>query len=148
VCVKWTAQEIDADAADVRFAGVSEADQAALETALVLGEHLSQPVTAVTVGPAAAERALRDAIACGATSAVRVDATDELESVDVARELAAVTAGSIVVCGDYSTDRGSGSVPAFLAHHLGVPQALGVVTVAGCAPPSRAGPCRSPSADA
>jgi hypothetical protein len=86
VCVKWTAQEIDADAADVRFAGVSEADQAALETALVLGEHLSQPVTAVTVGPSGCRARPPGCDRVRGASAVRVDAADELESVDVARE--------------------------------------------------------------
>jgi electron transfer flavoprotein beta subunit len=35
----------------------------------------------------------------------------------------------MVVCGAYSLDRGSGSVPAFIAHHLGVAQALGLVSV-------------------
>ena len=131
VCLKWTAQELDADATDVRFSGVSEADQAALETALVLATHLAMPVRAVSVGPAAAERALREAVACGAVGGVRVDATEEMESVDVARELAAVTGRrGLVVCGDYSTDRGSGSVPAFLAHHLRLPQALGLVALA------------------
>jgi electron transfer flavoprotein beta subunit len=130
-CVKWTAQEPDAPADDVRFAGVSHADQAALETALLLGQQLGLAVAAVTVGPAAADRALRDALALGAASAIRVDATPELESIDVAREIAAVTATArYVLCGDYSTDRGSGSVPAFLAHHLGVAQALGLVAIA------------------
>jgi len=34
------------------------------------------------------------------------------------------------VCGDYSIDRGSGSVPAFIAHRLGLPQALGLIDLA------------------
>ncbi|MFM7068057.1 MAG: putative mycofactocin-associated electron transfer flavoprotein, partial [Actinomycetes bacterium] len=38
---------------------------------------------------------------------------------------------SLVVCGDYSADRGSGSVPAYLAHHLGAQQALGLVEITG-----------------
>jgi electron transfer flavoprotein beta subunit len=128
VCLKWTAQEPDVDPGDVRFAGVSHADQAALETALVLGARTGGPVTAVTVGPLAAERALRDALACGANAAVRVRADGELDSIDVALELASVVEGAaIVLCGDYSTDRGTGSVPAFLAHRLGAAQALGLV---------------------
>jgi electron transfer flavoprotein beta subunit len=127
-CVKWTAQVPDTDSADVRFAGVSHADQAALESALLLGDRLGATILAVAVGPPAAEHALRESIACGATSAVRVDASHELASADVAREIAAVVRGaSIVVCGDYSADRGSGSVPAYLAHLLRVPQALGLV---------------------
>ena len=35
----------------------------------------------------------------------------------------------LVLCGDLSADRGSGSVPAFLAAHLGAAQALGLVAV-------------------
>ena len=35
----------------------------------------------------------------------------------------------LVVCGDHSLDRGSGSVPAYIAHHRGVAQALGLVSV-------------------
>jgi len=40
---------------------------------------------------------------------------------------------SVVVCGDVSADLGSGTVPAYLAHHLGAAQALGLldVTVSG-----------------
>lgn len=131
-CLKWTAQEPGADPADVRVAGVSEADQSALEVALRLAEQLTdERVTVVTVGPRAADRALRDAISCGAAAAIRVDASEEISSDDVAQELAVVVAGArFVVCGDYSTDRGSGSVPAFLAHRLGVAQALGLITVA------------------
>ena len=51
-------------------------------------------------------------------------------AVEVATALAAVVAGSdFVICGDYSSDRGTGSVPAFLAHELGAAQALGLVAV-------------------
>ncbi len=35
----------------------------------------------------------------------------------------------LVVCGDHSADRGSGTVPAYLAHHLRAAQALGLVEV-------------------
>jgi len=48
----------------------------------------------------------------------------------VAAELADELAGARWVwCGDYSLDNGTGSVPAMVAHHLGVAQALGVVHV-------------------
>ena len=58
---------------DDRFAGVSAADQAALELALRCADAWEAEVVAVTAGPAGAERILRDAIAAGATRAVRVD---------------------------------------------------------------------------
>jgi electron transfer flavoprotein beta subunit len=54
----------------------------------------------------------------------------DADSRDVAFELAQSVAGAtIVVCGDYSLDRGSGSVPAFVAHHRRFAQALGLVEV-------------------
>ena len=113
VAIKWTG-------------ALSSSDAAALETAL----RLDDDVTAVTVGPPDADRGLRHALAAGATRAVRADAPADLRSDAVASALAPCCAGaSWVVCGDASADRGSGSVPAFLAAQLGVGQALGLVAV-------------------
>ena len=110
--------------------GCSPADRAALEWALVLAERWSADVTVATVGPVGAEALLRDAVAAGATEAVRVEASGDEPSERVAAALADVFAGAdLVCCGDYSTDRGSGSVPAYLAAHRGAAQALGLVLV-------------------
>lgn len=129
-CLKWTARPGAPDQADDRFAGVSPADQAALEVALTLAGTLGKEVTAIAVGPPGAERVLREALACGATRAIRVDAAPGLRSADAAAAIAHVVAGAdVVVCGNVSLDRGTGSVPAFIAHHLGVVQALGLVAV-------------------
>ena len=38
-------------------------------------------------------------------------------------------APSLVLCGDRSADRGTGALPAFLAHELGAAQALGLVSL-------------------
>jgi electron transfer flavoprotein beta subunit len=128
VCVKWVAGL--PEPGDERFAGISPADQAALELALRQAAVTTDTVTVITVGPVAAERALRDALACGAAEAVRIDAPSELDGAQVAALLAAQLAGaSSVWCGDYSPDRGTGSVPAFLAAYLAGRQALGVVEV-------------------
>ncbi|MFN6122649.1 MAG: mycofactocin-associated electron transfer flavoprotein beta subunit [Actinomycetes bacterium] len=137
VCLKWTAARDDAgaDPDDDRFAGVSAADRAAREVALRLGERWGVPVTALAAGPAGAERTRRDAIAAGADRAVRLDMDADADSRDVAFELAQATAptggpcADLVLCGDYSLDRGSGSVPAFIAHHRSAAQALGLVSV-------------------
>lgn len=160
--MKWVVPE----GGDHRFGGISAADTSALEWALRIGETFGHPVLAVTVGPPEAEAALRDSLASGAHSAVRVDTEDEdlatVSSEFIAECIAfAIThvptsaAGtrtghightghtdqpsqpsqpsqpgiSIVCCGDYSLDRGTGSVPAFLAHLLGAQQALGLVQV-------------------
>lgn len=137
VCLKWVDLHPEVDpltgevADDRRSFGASAADQAALETALQLAATWGAEVIAVTAGPQAADAVLRDALAAGATRAVRVDLPAELPSAQVAEALGAAVAGAdLVCCGDWSLDRGSGSVPAFLAAELGAAQALGLVAVA------------------
>ena len=123
--------------ADRRWSGVSAADEAALEVALRIAERFDavadatpSEVTVICLGPPSADDVLREAIAAGATSAVRVDASTELDS-----QVVAVALGErlgdrdLVVCGDYSLDRGTGSVPAFLAGELSMAQALGLLEV-------------------
>ena len=136
-CLKWVDRRPELDAngrpatPDTRFAGVSAADQAALEWALRCRDAWpDEQVTAISVGPPAADAVLGDALAAGADLAVRVDAPFGGPSPDVAHALAAaLPEASLVFCGDYSFDRGTGSVPAFLAHHLRAAQALGLVEV-------------------
>jgi electron transfer flavoprotein beta subunit len=124
-CWKWVAADHDE-----RWAGVSAADEAALEIALRLADSSDDEVVVVTVGPAVAERGLREALAAGAARAVRIDAPPELTGSAVARAIATIASGARwVVCGDVSADRGTGSVPAFLAAELGAAQALGLVGV-------------------
>ena len=137
VCLKWVDQRPDAGVAvgadigslDARFAGVSAADRAALEWALRCRDAWAgETVLAVTVGPAQADTVLRDALAAGADRAIRIDAHFGLASHAAADSIAALVGdASLVFCGDYSSDRGSGSVPAFLAIALGFDQALGLV---------------------
>lgn len=136
VALKWVPLHVEIDpltgaiAADARFAGCSAADQAALEWALRLAETTGGEVVAVAAAPAEADVMLRDALASGAVAAVRVDLHAGASSDDVAAAMAPVlsTVG-IVCCGNHSIDRGSGSVPAFLAARLGHAQALGLVRV-------------------
>lgn len=137
-CLKWVGQRLDPDALlhsalpDERFAGVSASDQAALEWALRCrdGRPDAAQVVAVSVGPPAADAVLRDALAAGADRAVRVDMPFGAPSRFVAAALAAVVAGAHTIwCGDASFDRGTGSVPAFLAGELDIAQALGLVAI-------------------
>jgi electron transfer flavoprotein beta subunit len=126
-CLKWCTPV--GDAGD-RLAGISAADRAALELALSAGSAFDLDVVALTAGPSQAERAVRDALAVGADRALRLDLPADTESRDVGAALAEASRGAqIVVCGAYSLDRGSGSVPAFVAHHLGSAQALGLVSI-------------------
>ena len=116
---------------DERSPGLSPADAAALEWALRLGEAWRLPVTAITAGPPEAADVLRDAAAFGVGRLVRVPAATDAPSEAVAQALALPLGGAVVVCcGDYSIDRGSGSVPAFLAGRLEAAQALGLTGLA------------------
>jgi electron transfer flavoprotein beta subunit len=135
-CVKWVDRRPEVDPLngvirhDGRSSGASDADQAALEWALRLGDAWGDDVVAVTAGPPAADTLLRDAIAVGATRAVRVDGPIDAPSEAVAAVLAGELAGCrVVLCGDLSLDRGSGSVPAYLAARLAAAQALGLVGI-------------------
>ncbi|HEY2430823.1 MAG TPA: mycofactocin-associated electron transfer flavoprotein beta subunit [Acidimicrobiales bacterium] len=136
-CLKWVDRRPEVDPltgavhTDARMSGPSDADEAALEWALRLGEARRQDVVAVTAGPPAAEAVLREALAAGATGAVRVGVADGAPSEEVARALAAGLGGrpDVVVCGVWSLDRGSGAVPAFLAAELGAAQALGLISL-------------------
>jgi electron transfer flavoprotein beta subunit len=136
-CLKWVDRRPEpnaviagTDTPDERFAGVSVADQAALEWALRCRDATGGDVVAITVGPPAAESVLRDALAAGATHAIRIDLPFGAPSTIVASALAAQLHGARSIwCGDYSFDRGTGSVPAFLAGELGIAQALGLVGI-------------------
>ncbi len=140
VCMKWvdTRPEIDPlsgeAAVDHRWFAASRADQAALESALKVGDtgESEKPfeLTVVCAGPPESEPMLRDALAAGATRVVRVDIDPALDSADVAAAVSPLLADvDFVFCGNWSIDRGTGSFPAFLAHELGVAQALGCTDV-------------------
>jgi len=109
-------------------AGMSPADEAALEWALRIAERHGGSVVAVTAGPFEAERLLRDALGLGAARAVRVEMERQATSAATAAGLAQVLRDAAVICcGDASLDRGTGAVPSFLAAELGAEQALGLV---------------------
>ena len=140
VCMKWVALRPEIDAltgvvvSDERWEGASLADQAALESGLRFAHRIGTHCQVVTVGPSAANAMLRDAIARGATSAVRIDVDTTIDrqptSASVARLIATVIADrypSMVLCGDWSLDRGSASVPPYLGAMLGLDTACGLV---------------------
>ncbi|MDX2379072.1 MAG: mycofactocin-associated electron transfer flavoprotein beta subunit [Acidimicrobiia bacterium] len=140
VCWKWVAVDRDRDSTELpdrRWAGVSAGDRAALEIALRLRDASDGPesddgeVAVITLGPPEADRALRDAVAAGADRAIRIDGPTRYEGRTVATALArAATGYDLVLTGDFSIDRGTGAVPAFMAADLGAAQALGLVDVA------------------
>ena len=125
--VRWvdTAAEVDPLSGDVRVdprtGGFSAADRAAVEVALRLAEAWLSTLTVVSAGGAEIEPALRSLAAAGASRIVRVQSVGQLPSV--------LSSADVVVCGDLSTDGGTGSVPGWLAHQRGAAQALGLVAV-------------------
>ncbi len=111
--------------------GVSPSDEAALEWALRCAERHGGSVRALAAGEREpAEVALRLAAAAGAAELAHVSLDPDWPSDWVGRSLAQeMTDVALAWCGDMSLDRGSGSVPAFVAAELGWPQALGLVGV-------------------
>jgi len=146
--LSWSWHETEVDpltatvSAERRDCGPSRSDLAALEHALRLAERWDADVVATTVGPAEADAMLRDALAAGAARALRVEPVSWAAGprpaglVGGGQESAAALAVALrqhcgvpdlVLCGDRSADRGTGSFPAFLAAALGATQALGCV---------------------
>lgn len=152
-CVKWVELRPDVDplhgtvAATSHAGGFSDADLSAVEVALRLADAWSGEVVVVCAGPPDADRGLRDLLATGVSRAVRVvpaggdrgplepDAALGTGVGEAAAALLSSVLGAgdldadVVVCGDVSVDIGSGTVPAYLAHHLGAAQASGLVEV-------------------
>ncbi|MEC3977298.1 mycofactocin-associated electron transfer flavoprotein beta subunit [Amycolatopsis sp. H20-H5] len=112
--------------------GLSVADECALEYALRLAAARDGECLAVTAGPPAADVVLRTALAAGADRVLRI-AMVEGPADDGSRAASAIAAAiaergpDLVVCGDYSADRGTGATPAFLAAAMGARQVLGVL---------------------
>ena len=105
VCMKWVALRPEIDpltgfvVSDERWEGPSLADQAALEIGLQLGASWGVNCEVICVGPAAADTMLR------------------------------TEPTMLVLCGDWSLDRGSASVPVFLSAELGIDAACGIVSL-------------------
>ncbi len=138
VCMKWVALRPDIDpvtgvvSSDDRWSGPSPADNAALEVGLRLAGSGDDDVHVMTVAGPVADAMLRDAVACGAAAATRVQCAIQATSHAAAAILAETIRPlqpRLVICGDWSLDRGSGSVPPFLAAELGYGQACGLVSV-------------------
>lgn len=103
------------------------ADEYGIETALRLVEQHGGETVAVTMGPPAAEDALRRAMAIGADRSILVtdDALAGSDVVGTARALAAALSAEspdLVICATESTDAYSGMLPGALAAMLGLPQ--------------------------
>ncbi|DAC50677.1 MAG TPA: hypothetical protein HA340_03205 [Candidatus Thalassarchaeaceae archaeon] len=99
-------------------------DEYALEAALQHVEADGGSITAITLGPARAEKVLKDAAALGITKLVRIwqDGWDDLDSKQVQSALAEAVKASgaeLVYCGKQSADRNQGSTGPGIAEMLG-----------------------------
>jgi electron transfer flavoprotein beta subunit len=114
---------------------INEADNYALEEALLLKENHEAEVTLVTIGAAAATEVLRMGLAKGAARAVRIDSAglEESDAVNLARVLAAFFRREefdIVLCGAIAQDTEDSQVGPALAAFLGRPHATYVTSLA------------------
>ncbi|MEZ4523139.1 MAG: electron transfer flavoprotein subunit beta/FixA family protein [Thermomicrobiales bacterium] len=103
------------------------ADEYGVEIALQLAEMHGGEVTVVTMGPEAADDALRRALAMGAHNAMHIvdESLAGSDALGTARTLAAAVEpldADLVICATESTDAYSGMVPGALAEMLGLPQ--------------------------
>ena len=143
VCIKQTPDsssvyidpisgQVDAE----RFVQIlNPADACTLEAAVRLKEQFGGTVLALTLGPEDAEGSLRAALAIGADQAVRLwhPQADSWGPFAVAAALAGYLrqhTPDLVLCGDSSSDWGSGSVGPAIAEYLGLPQITSVMQFA------------------
>jgi electron transfer flavoprotein beta subunit len=107
---------------------LSELDEYAVEQALQIKEKLGDDteVTALTIGPADAETAVRKALQMGADKGIHVvdDAiagSDSLATSLVLAEALKKTEHDLIMFGMGSTDGAMGVVPAMVSERLGIP---------------------------
>lgn len=103
---------------------ISPYDEFAIETALRHKEAAGGSVTALTLGPAAADKVLKDAKAIGVDDITRVwdDSWGELDSNGIQSALADAIGqigGEVVYCGKTAADTGAGSTGPGIAERLG-----------------------------
>ena len=121
---------------EARTAAFSASDAAAIEHGLRLGSAWGARTLVITAGGPECEPPLREVLSLGADVRrvpTRGSYLEELVADERALAKALVAAiGSepdLVLCADRSSDRGTGALPAFVAHELGVVQAPGLVSL-------------------
>jgi electron transfer flavoprotein beta subunit len=102
-------------------------DEFGVEAGLRIKERHGGEVTVVSMGPPAAQEAVRRALSMGADRSLLVtdDALEGADALLTARVLAAAIGRvdyDIVIAGVESTDGYTGTMPAMLAEFLGIPQ--------------------------
>jgi len=134
VCIKRvvdteTRVKVGADGKSIDLGGVqfitSPYDEMALEKAIQLRDEAGEgSVTVVTVGPAAATKELRTALAMGADEAVHAVVEERLGPNASATALAAALEGreyDLILCGKQATDEDDAALGPLLAASLNLP---------------------------
>lgn len=107
-------------------------DTYAVEEAIRLKERAGGKVTALSMGPSQAEKALRDAISIGVDEAVLLSdslfaGSDTLAtSYTLAQAIEKIGSWDLIICGKQTLDGDTGQVGPELAEHLGIPFVTGV----------------------
>ena len=108
-------------------------DEYGVEEAIVLKEEHGGEVVVVSVGPAAATKELRTAMAMGADRAILIETDEDLDSDAVARVLAEVIKREepdVVIMGKQAVDSDRNQAAQLLASYLDWPQATFAFEVA------------------
>lgn len=119
---------------------VNPLDLYAIETAIRLKEQFGGTITAMTMGPPPAEKALREAIAMGCDGGVLVSdrtfggADTWATSYTLAQAIRAMGRFDLVVAGERATDGDTAQVGPGIAAWLGIPLATYVAAIGGAAP--------------
>jgi electron transfer flavoprotein beta subunit len=121
---------------ETRTAAFSASDAAAIEHGLRLGSAWGARTLVITAGGPECDPSLREVLSLGAEVRrvpTRGSYLEELVADEraLARALVAAIGDTpdVVLCADRSSDRGTGALPAFVAHELGVVQAPGLVSL-------------------
>ena len=112
---------------------ISEADNYAIEEALVLKEEFDGAITVLTVGPEGADETLRMCLAKGADTAVRLtderfEGSDSFATARILSEAIKDMDYDLVLTGCQADDDGAAQVGITLAEMLGIPHAALVVS--------------------
>lgn len=112
---------------DARNTKMNPYDLYAIETALRIKEKTGATVTAISMGPPAAERVLREALWMGCDDGVLLS-DRKFAGADVVATSYALSAGirkqggfDLIVCGKQTTDGDTAQVGPEIAEHLGIP---------------------------
>lgn len=114
---------------------INPADTRALEAALRLKDDRGAEVVALSLGPARADDALREALAMGADSVYLLN-DESLENADasvaaraLARAIEKIGGYDLILTGQMSADTGAEEMGGRLAQLLGLPQALNALEI-------------------